>query len=211
MPLPQLPAAPSDTQTVATFRAAAVFLHGEFQRALAGLCINLAGVFRGASQSLYRAADLIERFSPEELRSVHRKELEHAEYRLSLVLGRLRWPELWDYMAELAYRRTGIRPAMKPRRPVRQRARGTPRYVVAELVPTIAPIPYECVFGALKTAERIFRERAKIHRLAFGREVPMILVDRRRCAVMRSTGDLDGIDLNHHSVDGVLSFERRPH
>ena len=83
MSLPQLAENASDADTIATLRAAAIFLRGEMQRALAGLCIGLGGVFRNASESVYRAADLIERSSPEELRSVRREELERAEHALS--------------------------------------------------------------------------------------------------------------------------------
>jgi hypothetical protein len=207
--LPQLAENASDAETVATLRAAAIFLRGEMQRALAGQCIGLAGAFRNASESVYRAADLIERSSPEALRSVHREELERAERALSLVAAWLNWPELQDYMSALAYRRTGIRPQAKPRQPARRRARGTPRYVVAELVPSIAPVPFEGAFSSLREAERIFRERAKIHRLTVENEVPMILADRRRGVVLKSVGDLDGIDLTHHAVNGVLTLQTR--
>jgi hypothetical protein len=111
MPLPLLPPNPSDAETVATFRAAAIVLCGEMQRAQAGLCISRAGVFREASGSLYRAAGVIEA-SAGETSSTASEAFESAKTAFRLVLERLGgWTELHDYTAELAYRRTGVRPA----------------------------------------------------------------------------------------------------
>src|SRR4051794_7893932 len=105
MSLLELSENPSDAEIVATFKAASVFLHGEFHRAWAGQCINLGGVFRDAAQSLYTAADLIEASSNEERISEHPQAFERAERALANVLARLGgWTALHGYISELTYR-----------------------------------------------------------------------------------------------------------
>jgi hypothetical protein len=81
------------------------------------------------------------------------------------------------------------------------------RYLVAELVPTVAAIPFELEVSARSVATNCFDERAAFHRAAFGRPVPMILVDRERGVLLRMTGDVGTFDLAHHGVGGALSLQ----
>jgi hypothetical protein len=179
------------------------------------MCINLGGVFRNASQSLYRAAELLEGSSLEEPRPADREDLERAEYALSLVAARLRWPELDDYIAELGYRRTGVRPgasdpANSPNgsKSIQQRVSGVARYLVAELTPTAAPVPFEIAFDDCEEAMAAFDERERFHSdTLLDGPAPLILADREMGVMLRSNGDLTGFDLPHHAVDGVLTMQ----
>ena len=206
MPLPRLPQNPTDAETVATFRAAVGFLHHQTQRAVAGLCVNLAGTFNGAAQALRAAADAIEGVpaATGDGQSPPAADLfANAERALELVAGRLEWPELAGYIAELEYRRTGIRPARATAATDDTRAsdsaarsdRRPRRYYIAELVPTVALIPWEFELDDRREAIDWFENRRRFHRLAFG-VVPMVLVDRERNGgvLLRSEGDVSGFD-----------------
>ncbi len=172
-----LPENPSDATTIRVFRHVAAYYGQESHRAFAGLCLTLGDSMMRVATSLHAAAIVIERAALANVRlsAADLEVLHTAESAVQVLSTRLKHERLYECRRELERRRTtGGAP---------------PRYLVAELEPTVWRIPFEMPCDDLAEAFEWFTSRAQLHVQMFGEPRPMILLDRETNTILRSASD----------------------
>jgi hypothetical protein len=211
--LEPLPADASDATVIRVFRHAAAYYAQEAERALAGLCINLGHNMFAVARSLRGAARAIEisALSREPLDAAGLKLLHDAEGDIERLIGWLSHEVLHASRRELQRRQAlaSVPPAsrsdieevelvrgalrflhgktdFRPSRSSDQPRPTLPRYLVAELEPSVWRIPFEMGVDDLAEAFGWFAERSKLHVAMYGEPRRLILLDRQTNTILRS-------------------------
>ena len=206
-----LPHHPSPAATVAVFRDAAEYYAREADKALSGLCLNLGWNMREAAECLSRCAETLEELAVSRLQpsEVDRKLFNAAEEAVTrLAFWLTKHDHLDAYRRELArIREQGLYRVGEAQvdedatalsvmalsiahddADSKEIPPSSPRYLVAELAPTIWRVPFELPCQQLDRAFEIFAQRAALHVAIYGEPRPLVLLDRKTQRVMASTG-----------------------
>jgi hypothetical protein len=177
------------------------------------MCLNLGGNMTAVARALRGAANAIEKaaLSREPLGDAGREMLRKADADVERLIGWLKHEVLLACRRELQRRQavaseppappsdieevelvrgalefsrgeTDFRPSRSSDRPIPAQ----PRYLVAELEPTLWRVPFEMAFDDLAEAFKWFAERSKLHVAMYGEPRPLILLDRQTNTVLRS-------------------------